>query len=69
MMPPCKELFDGAFAHRIRTRVNPVRIYPACHPKSYIEAYVDSKHNRVILCCGACDQVISRIKVKLRKSK
>lgn len=59
----CRSLFEGATKHRKELDA-PIRIFPRCHPKAYLEVFVDSKKGTVILCCSACDRLVETIKAK-----
>lgn len=64
-MSPCKELIGAVGKHQRKTKMKcPVRIFPVCHPKSFVDVFVDSRQSRITLTCGACDQVLSTIHIK-----
>lgn len=63
----CKKLFEGATnGGKLEC---PIHIYPKCHPRSYVEAFVDLKKREVILCCHHCEGILDRIKVRQTRKK
>lgn len=64
----CRELFNQVFRYNRRNKIScPIRIFPHCHPKSYLEVFVDSKRKRITLVCGTCDRTISTINISALK--
>ena len=61
----CQELLLEASAHQKKNKIKcPIRIFPKCHPKAYVDCFVDGKLKIITLVCSACDQTIATIQVK-----
>lgn len=60
----CRELLESAAGHQHKTRLDcPIRIFPVCHPKAYVEVFVDGKQQIITLVCSACDTTMSVIRI------
>jgi len=57
------EIFNDASKKRTELDA-PTRLFPRCHPDAFLDVFVDSKTNSIVLCCSQCDRLVATIKAK-----
>lgn len=60
----CSDMFENVGVKQARCGMKcPLRVFPKCHPKAYIDVFVDSRRRIITLVCGACDQTLEVIRL------